>query len=169
MKGKEVILGLLTKENLSGYSITEMIQTRLSHFFDASTGMVYPALKSLQKDGYVTVEEQVQHGKPNKKIYQITDSGRKYFNQKIHEEVEDDIFKSDFLVHLYFDSMMTNDEITEILENEKIKIQTKLDQLKLDRSTWDANMTDGQSFSVDFGIQMYIAELAVIDKKLASK
>ncbi|MQS53264.1 PadR family transcriptional regulator [Companilactobacillus mishanensis] len=162
MKGKEVILGLLSKQNLTGYSITSMIQTRFSYFFDASTGMVYPALKSLEKDGYVTVEEQVQHGKPNKKIYQITEDGKKYFSEKIHENVEDDIFKSDFLMHMYFGNMLEKDEIDKLIEDERQRIQLKLDQLESDRIEWKKYMTTGQDFSVDFGIKMYKAQLEAL-------
>lgn len=166
MKGKDVILGLLRKSDLTGYEITEIFQTRLSHFFDASTGMVYPALKSLEKDSYVTVSEVVQHGKPNKKIYKITKDGEKYFDKVIHQDVDADIYKSDFLVHLYFDDLLTNSEMIQIVEQEKLRINNLLNQLEEDGKRWANGPTDGQRFSIEYGRAMYQAQLSETNKML---
>lgn len=166
MKGKDVILGLLRKSDLTGYEITEIFQTRLSHFFDASTGMVYPALKSLEKNAYVSVSEVVQHGKPNKKIYKITKNGEKYFNEIIHQDVDIDVYKSDFLVHLYFDEVLTNSEMIQIVEQEQLRINNLLNQLEEYGQKWADKPTKGQRFSIEYGRAMYQAQLAETNKML---
>jgi Predicted transcriptional regulators len=166
MKGKDVILGLLRKSDLTGYEITEIFQTRLSHFFDASTGMVYPALKSLEKDSYVTVKEVVQHGKPNKKLYKITQNGEDYFDKIIHQDVDSDVYKSDFLVHLYFDEVLTNNEMIQIVEQEQLRISNRLNQLVEFEKEWADKPTDGQHFSIKYGQAMYRAQLSETSKML---
>lgn len=162
MKGKDVILGLLSERPQTGYDLTEALQTQLSHFFESSTGMVYPALKGLQKDEMVTVEEQVQHGKPNKKIYHITKKGEEYLQNVIHEDVSPDIYKSDFLVHLFFDFLLEDNEIDKILTDKINALNEKVADLKKRRQNWDYGMTPGQKYSFDIGISIYEGQLKAI-------
>ena len=44
----------------------------------------------------------MQEGKPNKKMYFITDAGREEFYQYMQTDVEKDVLRSDFLMRMYF-------------------------------------------------------------------
>ncbi|WP_164779822.1 PadR family transcriptional regulator [Paenibacillus kobensis] len=65
------ILSLLTNKTYSGYELTQHIQP----FWPAKHSQIYPLLASLEQSGYVSFELVVQHDKPDKKIYAITENG----------------------------------------------------------------------------------------------
>ena len=77
MNVRTLCLGILSLQEASGYEIKKDVEDGLfSHFIEASFGSIYPALTQLASEGYVTVREEEQTGKPDKKVYAITDAGR---------------------------------------------------------------------------------------------
>jgi len=65
------LLSLLTYKTYSGYELTQHIQP----FWPAKHSQIYPLLASLEQAGYVSHKLVVQHDKPDKKMYAITESG----------------------------------------------------------------------------------------------
>lgn len=74
------LLGLLTIEPMSGYDIRKFVQEVLSNFWNESYGRIYPLLGQLEKKGLVTARLHKQKGKPDRRVYQITDRGREVLN-----------------------------------------------------------------------------------------
>ena len=68
----EVLLGLLTIEPMSGYDLGQAIRTSVGFFWNESYGQIYPNLKKLAAEGFVTAKTERQKGKPDKRIYSIT-------------------------------------------------------------------------------------------------
>ncbi len=72
-----VILGLLNHEKLSGYDIKQIIERRISFFWKkTSFTQVYSTLKKLEKEELVSMREEKEGNRPNKKIYTITRKGK---------------------------------------------------------------------------------------------
>lgn len=165
LKGKDIILNLLYKEQLTGYQIMERIQNRLSYFVEGSTGMVYPALRKLEKEAYITVEEVVQHDKPNKKIYTISEKGKTAVKAYITSPISQDKFVSDFLLRCY----MEITPIDELIEHEKNQITIKLAKLIEENEPVKIDMTQGQRFAYEFGKNMYESQLKFLHEFLNDK
>jgi PadR family transcriptional regulator, regulatory protein AphA len=70
------ILGLLADEPMSGYDIKRLVEERLSHFWSESFGHLYPMLRRLHGRGLVSQQVERQEGRPDRKVYSITDAGR---------------------------------------------------------------------------------------------
>jgi PadR family transcriptional regulator, regulatory protein AphA len=70
------ILGLLAEEALSGYDIKKLVEERLSHFWSESFGHIYPMLHRLHQRGLVEQSVESQEGRPDRKVYSITEEGR---------------------------------------------------------------------------------------------
>jgi DNA-binding PadR family transcriptional regulator len=51
---KEVLLGLLTVEPMSGYDLGQVIRDSVGHFWNESYGQIYPNLKKLASEGFVS-------------------------------------------------------------------------------------------------------------------
>lgn len=97
------ILGLLTTECRTGYSIKQMIDTSLTHFWKISYGQIYPTLKLLVEKGYASVEDQVQEGKPDKKEYTITAKGQRVLKDWIQQPIQQlPVEKNELLLKLFF-------------------------------------------------------------------
>ncbi len=73
-----------------------------AYFIDASFGSIYPALAKLEAEGLVTSHVEQQDGKPAKKIYSITETGRRAFINSLFEKLGDDEFRSQFLLFARF-------------------------------------------------------------------
>lgn len=69
------VLGLLSREELSGYDLKRWMERPLGYFWSARHSQIYPELARLEEDGFVTHEVVEQSGKPDKKVYRITAEG----------------------------------------------------------------------------------------------
>ncbi|WP_028546703.1 PadR family transcriptional regulator [Paenibacillus taiwanensis] len=67
------LLGLLARESCSGYDL----MLRIQPFWQAKHSQIYPLLAKLEREGFVQFVRIEQRDKPDKKVYSITDSGRK--------------------------------------------------------------------------------------------
>ena len=73
-----VILGILMGAPLHGYMIKQAIETSYGdRYFKLSNSALYPTLAKLQKDGYIEGKRELQESVPDKKVYHITEDGRK--------------------------------------------------------------------------------------------
>ena len=69
------ILGLLSREDLSGYDLTQRMAGRVGYFWSARHSQIYPELARLEESGHVTHSVVEQTERPDKKVYKITARG----------------------------------------------------------------------------------------------
>lgn len=112
-KTRYVLLGLLKEENLTGYEIKKIIDTRMSFFWQESYGQIYPELNGLLKEGFIfEVENDVKDNSCREKIkYGITDKGIDELKLWMEAENEKETTRSEFLLKMY---LAENDNSTEM-------------------------------------------------------
>ncbi|MDG1834775.1 MAG: PadR family transcriptional regulator, partial [Pseudomonadales bacterium] len=71
------ILTALLEEDLTGYELAKQFDVSLGFFWTASHQQIYQTLKRLYAEELVTAREVSQTGKPDKRVYSLTDSGRR--------------------------------------------------------------------------------------------
>jgi len=64
---------------MTGYDLSLFFEKSVNYFWNASISQVYRDLGTLEKEGYVSAHLEVQEGRPDKKIYTITQSGKDAF------------------------------------------------------------------------------------------
>ncbi len=69
------ILGLLARESLSGYDVTQRMKGRVGFFWGAGHSQIYPELARLEEGGLVTHSVVEQRERPDKKVFEITEKG----------------------------------------------------------------------------------------------
>ena len=69
------ILGLLSREPLTGYDVAGRMRARVGYFWEAHHSQIYPELARLEEDSLVTYRVVEQRERPDKKVYEITDAG----------------------------------------------------------------------------------------------
>ena len=84
---KYVILRLLEEKPRHGYEIIKELEGRFGGSYVPSPGTVYPTLTMLEDLGYARAVPE----EGGKKVYEITDEGRKYLAE--HSTTVDDIFE----------------------------------------------------------------------------
>jgi DNA-binding PadR family transcriptional regulator len=99
---KYVILQLLVEKPRHGYEIIKAIEERFGGAYSPSPGTVYPTLTMLEDMGYASVTQE----EGGKKVYSITDEGRKYLED--NRSAVDDIFSriSEFAQSIFGEPMM---------------------------------------------------------------
>lgn len=68
------VLSQLVKGDKYGYELTE----RISHEMSIASGTLYPILRKLKEDDYVTTYLVESESGPARKYYKLTDKGRQY-------------------------------------------------------------------------------------------
>jgi PadR family transcriptional regulator, regulatory protein PadR len=71
-----LILAVLEPEPLHGYAIMEALQRRSDGALDLPTGTLYPALRRLDRAGYVVSEWSTVGGR-KRRTYRLTAAGKK--------------------------------------------------------------------------------------------
>lgn len=97
----EAILVCLADEPLTGYDLAKRFGETIGFFWRADHQQIYRTLSRLRAQGLVTDELVVQQGRPNKRVYSITDAGRQRVLEWSREEHPAASVKDDLLVSLY--------------------------------------------------------------------
>lgn len=77
------VLSLLVGGDKYGYELTERISAEMS----IASGTLYPILRKLKEDDYVTTYLVESESGPARKYYRLTDKGREY-QQAVRQEWE---------------------------------------------------------------------------------
>lgn len=75
-----LLLRVLSDKPMYGYEIIKVLEDRFQGFYRPSAGAVYPALRSLQREGLVAVR-----GSERRKTYRITPKGSAYLRNQREE------------------------------------------------------------------------------------
>nr|WP_083975984.1 helix-turn-helix transcriptional regulator [Herbidospora sakaeratensis] len=70
-----LLLSVVEHEPLHGYAIIEALRERSGGALDVPTGTVYPALRRLERAGFLASEWATVGGR-KRRTYRLTDSGR---------------------------------------------------------------------------------------------
>ncbi|MCY7771280.1 PadR family transcriptional regulator [Bacillus haynesii] len=135
---KYAILGLLDHGSLSGYDMTSRFKAELGQFWSAKHSQIYPELKKLTDEGFIEYETVIQGSKLEKKMYSITEAGKRELHGWLTEfKPVPDTVKDEFMLKAYFISSMEPDEAKRLFADQLQKrqekaafLKTKLEELK---------------------------------------
>ena len=113
-----VILGILSFEDCSGYDIKKKIDSGIGYFYKISNGQIYPVLKKLIQHKHATFTTVKNDGKPDRKIYAITEQGRAALREWLEEDAAINTH-NELLLKLYFGSNEPIHRNIKILEDFK--------------------------------------------------
>jgi len=80
-----LILSCLAAEPMHGYRILKELEQASEGYFAMREGTLYPHLHQLEKDGLIEGYWETVTGGRERKMYRITDSGRKELQRKKRE------------------------------------------------------------------------------------
>lgn len=154
------ILGFLNYKPMSGYDLVKAFESSLEFFWHAQNSHIYLELKNLEKKGYICGETVIQSERPNKKIFSITDIGKKEFMNWLAEGGDEDVthFKSAFLMKVFFSGNMAPVQSADMLRQFKtdceaylIKMDSVPESIESYGSDKEAYQTIYWQFTADFG------------------
>lgn len=113
---------MLTDGPASGYDLKKCFESSFGHFFPAGYGSIYPALATLARNRMVEFEDVPQEGKPDRKVYSITDKGREELLKGLSKPKPTHKVRSEFLAILCFAHLMTEEQINTVIDNRLAEI-----------------------------------------------
>lgn len=127
---KYAILGLISREPMSGYDIMKSFEEDISKFWEAKHSQIYPELSRLQDEGLVDYTVTIQGAKLEKKIYTITDAGMEDLKCWLQElSPIEPVPKDCFRLKLFFSESLTEDQLQPVVQNEYTQHKARMDTL----------------------------------------
>jgi len=166
MNVRTLCLGVLTLGEASGYEIKKEIEDGMfSHFIDASFGSIYPALTQLLAEGLLTVRAEQKSGKPEKKVYAITEAGRKMLQQSISVPPARDKFKSEFLFQMLLTEFVTPDVMLGAIDRQLANLRSDLEHIHACECV--PQKLAGAAFIAGYGEAVMSASVKYLERKRA--
>ncbi|MGC9404453.1 MULTISPECIES: PadR family transcriptional regulator [Vibrio] len=115
-----VILTVLSTRNATGYDITKEFSASIGYFWKASHQQVYRELNKMAQNELVTCVLEPQEGKPDRKVYSITDAGRsalgEWFDQPTAHPTVRDEFSAKLMACAVQDSGPYRIQLSELIK-----------------------------------------------------
>src|SRR6185312_7407927 len=157
MDVRTICLGILTRGDATGYEIKKLFEDGgYQHFVEASFGSIYPALGRLTDEGLVSVREEAQEKRPDRKVYSITPKGQSAFVGALMKPLPEDKHRSPFVFAMLFSHLLPQAHVSAMLDDDIGHVEGNLGQLTEQKP---APQTAGERFVTGFGQAVYVAIL----------
>jgi DNA-binding PadR family transcriptional regulator len=143
---------------MTGYDIHKFVKTRMS-FWDISYGQIYPTLRKLEKDGFLTKKVEINEDSPNRKVYSITDKGTKKLQNWLMKPAEPTKMKNETLLKVGFGEQISKDKVISHIQESKAINVTALENALVFEKELKANPNKSER---DFFVSLTI----LLGKKL---
>jgi PadR family transcriptional regulator AphA len=131
MSLEHAILGFLNVEPRSGYDLkTRCFDVEAKAFWNADQAQIYRTLERLNAAHLVKATRRRQSGKPDRKIYEITQAGREAFASWETAAAPISPQRDAFLLQVYFAGDVSDDGIVALLSDRRAAHQARLHQLR---------------------------------------
>jgi len=121
MSLKHGLLGMLNYGSMTGYELDKEFKETLAHFWQALPSQIYRELDTMEQKGWLMSERIVQEEKPNKRVYSITDKGKKEFFDWLSSpgaDIENATrIKSVFFLRLFFAGETSKEQALALLNS----------------------------------------------------
>jgi DNA-binding PadR family transcriptional regulator len=164
MDVKTVCLGMLTEGEASGYDLKKEFESSFGHCFAAGYGSIYPALAQLAECGCVSCKEIPQDGKPDRKVYRITDKGWEQLLAELDNPAPSHKVRSEFLAQMAFAHLMTPEQIQTVLDSRIRDAEEKLRIIDDFECGFDQEWPVGARFALGFGRTMVEAMKTYVEE-----
>ena len=120
------ILGLLSREDLSGYDLTRRMAGRVGYFWSARHSQIYPELAKLEEGGYVTHSVVEQKERPDKKVYEITAEGLDALKEWVTLPPAPRPIRDELTLKTYSVWLADKEEATRLFREEELRHEEQL-------------------------------------------
>ncbi|MCU0566886.1 MAG: PadR family transcriptional regulator [Oculatellaceae cyanobacterium Prado106] len=123
-----VILGFLQQQARTGYDLKNIcFEQALSHLWSADQAQIYRSLDKLVTQGWVTCQIEIQHDRPNRKVYSVTETGRAELLRWLQESQPLPTIRDPLLAQLFFAACLPNEAIAHLLQQQLEAHQKQLE------------------------------------------
>jgi DNA-binding PadR family transcriptional regulator len=98
---------------MTGYELKSAFDNSINFFWNAPLSQIYRELGALEKKNYLESRVEAQQGKPDKKIYSITQPGKEEFLKQLNDfpSFYSAQLRDEFLLRLFFGPFISKEEL----------------------------------------------------------
>lgn len=151
---KYAILGMLNQHDMSGYELTKQFEQALAEFWPARHSQIYPELRRLHEQGFVTYQVEISGTVLEKKVYTITEQGRQEFLewlQTCHKMPATP--KDESRLQIFFSGSLSRLQRKKLLEDQLEQHRLRLEHLQENQKKFPCQPAPGCE---DFGDYMVL-------------
>jgi len=172
---KYAVLGLiaLRPNGVHGYQLKGELESLCDDFWQVNYGRLYRSLDLLDDFGAVRATEEVQHGRPNKKLYRITEKGRQTLDDWLLQPPGEDPrpLRDELAVRLLFLNSSNVETVSEQIKRQRSVYITRLARIKrrrtrLHKARLGAEVTDLIMDGAEMRVQADLAWLDHLERKI---
>lgn len=161
------LLGFLRQEPMHGYQIYQRLSKSqgMGLVWHLKQSQLYALLGKLERREYVTYAIEQQEGRPDRKVYELTEAGRAALLAWVRTPVaRGREFRMEFLAKLYFARQEGEQIVAELLSEQRMACRGWLDELETEAAEHvDEDANEYAHLVYQFRIGQMEAVLAWID------
>jgi len=125
---KYAILSLLAHDPLTGYELMKLFDGSVGYFWHATHPQIYKELARLERAGEIAHRSVEQRGRPTKKIYSLSESGRAELLEWLRIPASTQRVKDEMMLKTFCSGLLSDDDALELIRRHR-----ELHEIKLQR------------------------------------
>ena len=151
-----VLLGLLAKQDLTGYDIKKLFAQEVGGFWCARHSQVYPELRKLEENGQITSYTGTVGTKLQKKYYRLAPSGRQRLRDWLTQPLGDMMpTRDEFTMKLYLIRSRKDPQLRQLFQEDIRRHEEHLAHLRL---RWQLLFPTQKAQEKDWGHALILQE-----------
>ena len=166
------ILGLLLRFGPQhGYQIKKLIEEQLEDFTQIKLPTVYYHLEKMETAGLITANQDKQGARPEKTVYQVSNTGAKKFKELLHQTLQIK-YRPTFDIDgtFYFSDSLNSSTFVDSLSRHITNLKITLNELEIHRKETIEHIPEGYKTSANIIFEHHIlhykAELTWAEQSL---
>jgi DNA-binding PadR family transcriptional regulator len=169
------VLGLVAgrSEGIHGYRLKADFDVLCDDFWELNYGKIYRTLDELEQCGALTVEALIQDGRPNRKVYRITERGRKTLDDWLLQPIEEhpQPLRDELSLKMLFLNKRDSDALYEMVKRQRSIYLTQLARVskrraRLEKSGYDMSITSLVIEGAEMRVRADLSWLEHIERKV---
>ena len=163
-KSQFAILGCLSTRPMSVYEIKQFIAKTIAHFWTEREGQLYPTIRKLNEQGFVSFHEEDAQKSGKKKIYTITEQGKNIFSDWLSDRADQAVYRNELLLKTFFGSFQSIEKSITVISTFLDESKELLNLLKSIKSNMEKRCLDPKrrifiNLCFDYGIDVLSSEI----------
>lgn len=121
------ILVSLISEPKSGYDLAKQFDGTVGFFWQATHQQIYRELTKLEQQSLIVAEAIAQEGRPDKKIFSVSDTGLPHLKAWLLQSSDVATVKDEFLLKIYAGYLIPEDAIAQKIKHHRHLHQNQLE------------------------------------------
>lgn len=171
MSLRAAILGFLRLQPTSGYTLKQRFEGSVGSFWSVTQSQIYRELHALERDGRVASHAEAGDGKPGRKVYGLTESGRGELDAWLRAPLEPIQLRHPLLLKLVFAADVEPKALDSVLEGYQagleathVEYQRRLRAREIFSLARSPREADIWRLSIEHGLSWCATELGWVKK-----